>query len=111
MILTRWPTLRTSRMTALTRSPTWCVSPGICSLRGRMASVLPRLTMAAPPSKRCTVPVDEQLALQPLHVGRTGVWLSASRIFWIITCLAAWAAMRPSSPACGSIILVALLGE
>src|SRR4030088_435894 len=28
MILTRCPTLRTSKMTALMRSPTWWVSPG-----------------------------------------------------------------------------------
>ena len=57
MILTRWPTLRTSRMTARTRSPGWLLSPGICSERGRRASVLPRLTVTAPPSKRWTVPL------------------------------------------------------
>ena len=59
MIFTRWPCLRTSRMTACTRSLTWCVSPGICSLRGRIASVLPRVTMAVPPSTRVDRAVDQ----------------------------------------------------
>ena len=36
MILTRWPTLRTSRMTALNAaSPAWCSHRGICSPRAR----------------------------------------------------------------------------
>ncbi len=46
-------------MTALTRSPTWCVSPGICSPRGKIDSVLPRVTMAAPPSCRVHGAVDQ----------------------------------------------------
>ncbi len=95
MILTRCPCLRTSRMTALTRAPTWCVSPGICSLRGRSASVLPSATMAEPPSWRVTVPWTRS-PLFWLNSSKTALH-SASRIFWIITCLALWAAMRPSS--------------
>ena len=49
-ILTREPCLRTSNTVARTRSLVWCVSPGICSLRGRIASVLVRATVAVPPS-------------------------------------------------------------
>lgn len=93
-IFTRWPVRRTSKITALTRSPTWCDSPGICSLRGSNASLLPSDTMAVPASTRVTVPTTSSpfLALNSLKT----VSDSASRIFWIITCLALWAAIRPS---------------
>ena len=40
--------LRTSHTVARTRSLAWCVSPGICSLRGRMASQFGSDTVAAP---------------------------------------------------------------
>ena len=106
MILTRWPTLRTSRMMARMRSLGWWLSPGICSLRGRSASVLPRLTMTAPPSNRCTVPVTRSPRWSSNSSKRLS--RSASRIFWMITCLAVWAAIRPSSD--GS-ILIAVLGR
>ena len=54
MILTRWPTLRTSRMIAWIRSSGWWLSPGICSLRGRMRVGLAEVD-------------DDRPALEPLH--------------------------------------------
>ena len=50
LTVTRLPDLRTSNTVVRTRSFTWCVSPGICSPRGRMASTLLNVTVAAPPS-------------------------------------------------------------
>ena len=50
----------------------------------------------------------DQLALLGRVLVEDGCRDSASRIFWIITCLAVWAAMRPSVS--GSIVVLAVLG-
>ena len=97
MIFTRLPTLRTSKIVARIRSLGWNVSPGICSLRGRMASVAPSVTVAVAPSNRDTTPET----ICPICSSNSS-WSasrSASRIFWMITCLAVWAPMRPDNSA------------
>ena len=97
MILTRLPTFRTSKIVARMRSLGWKVSPGICSLRGRIASVAPSVTVAVAPSKRLTTPDT----ISPICSSNSS-WIasrSASRIFWMMTCLAVWAPIRPESSA------------
>ena len=49
--------------------------------------------MTAPPSNRCTVPVTRSPRCSSNSSNR--VSRSASRIFWMITCLAVWAEIRP----------------
>ena len=78
-IFTRWPCLRTSRITAFTRSPTWWLSPGICSLRGSSASLLPSETIAVPASTRVTVP-DDQFALLPRELVEDRVRLGLANL-------------------------------
>ena len=92
-------------MTAFTRSPTWWLSPGICSLRGRSASLLPSETIAVPASTRVTCPTTSSPFL-PANSLKT-VSDSASRIFWMIICLADCAAMRPSVSGSSSDLAVA----
>ena len=63
MILTRWPTLRTSRMTARSRSLGWWLSPGICSLRGKQRVGLAEVDGDGAPLEPLDGPGDEVAAL------------------------------------------------
>jgi hypothetical protein len=97
MIFTRLPTFRTSKIVARIRSLGWKDSPGICSLLGRIASFAPSVTVAVAPSNRVTTPDT----MCPICSSNSS-WIasrSASRIFWMITCLAVWAPMRPVNSA------------
>ena len=63
--------------------------------------------MTAPPSNRWTVPVTRSPRWSSNSSKRLS--RSASRIFWMITCLAVWAAIRPSSE--GSILAPSLVAS
>ena len=63
--------------------------------------------MTAPPSNRCTVPVTRSPRWSSNSSKRLS--RSASRIFWMMTCLAVWAAIRPSSA--GSILTPSLVAS
>ena len=77
------------------RSPTRTISRGICWSRRMTPSARPRSTTTWPNSTRLTTPVMTSLA-RSLN---SSYWRSrsASRTFWKMTCLAAWAAIRPNS--------------
>ena len=66
---------------------------------------MPSETIAVPASTRVTVPTTRSPFL-PANSSKT-VSDSASRIFWMITCLADWAAMRPSVSGSSSDLAVA----
>mmetsp|Transcript_43697 Transcript_43697/g.77010 ORF Transcript_43697/g.77010 Transcript_43697/m.77010 type:complete len:235 (+) Transcript_43697:803-1507(+) len=83
----------TPRMTARTRSPVRRFSFEIISLRLRRPSTRPLSTMMSPLSRRLTVPTK---IFSPRDMKSfSNCSRSASRIFCRMTCLAAWAPMRP----------------
>ena len=92
--LTFVPCGRTSHTIARIRSLLRCDSPGICSLRGRIASTVLSWTVTIGPSTRWTVP----FTISSMSSWNSAIWesRSASRSFWIMTCLAICAPMRPT---------------
>src|SRR5580704_17860953 len=84
----------TRRRTTRTRSPTANCSRRDCSRLGMRASALPRSKITSIGSRRLTVALRTSPA-RWLYSLKT-VSRSASRTFWKMTCLAIWAAMRPS---------------
>ena len=75
------------------RSPIWYSSVGTRSLPGMMASARPRSTITSLRSNRRTVPLTMS-PTRSLYSSKT-LSFSAMRIFWMMACLAVWAAMRP----------------
>ena len=79
----------------LNRLPIGYFSTGICSLGGNIPSMRPRSSITIPLACRRTAPT----IMFPFCSSYSARMFScsASRSFWMMTCLAVWAAMRPKS--------------